>query len=132
MTRAGSRARSIFRSRFTLVAVLLARIGYGAILVADPAKLTKRWLGALDDPAEVALRGLGAREVVLHAMALVSALRGGPVRPFLAASMAGDVTDIAATVASRRGLPKLAAPATIVVAGASVAISAGLAVGTER
>ena len=66
---------SILRSRFTLVAVLVARIGYGAVLVVDPARLTKRWLGPLDEPAEVALRGLGAREVVLHLLALASSVR---------------------------------------------------------
>jgi hypothetical protein len=123
---------SVLRSPVTLVAVLLARIGYGVILVLDPARLTKRWLGPPSEPTEVALRGLGAREVVLHVMALVSAARGGPVRPFLAASMAGDLADIAATTAARRAVPKLAVPATIVVAGASVAISAGLAAGADR
>ncbi|MDQ6776427.1 MAG: hypothetical protein M3071_09485 [Actinomycetota bacterium] len=122
---------SFFRSRVTLLAVLLARIGYGAVLVLDPARLTKRWLGPPSEPTEVALRGLGAREIVLHAMALVCALRGGPVRPFLAASMAGDLADIGATVAARRGIPKRAVPATIVVAGASMALSAGVAAGAD-
>jgi hypothetical protein len=114
------------------VAVLLARIAYGVILVLDPARLTKRWLGAPSEPTEVALRGLGAREIVLHVMALVSALRAGPVRPFLAASMAGDLADIAATAAARRGIPKHAVPATILVAGASVALTAGVAAGADR
>jgi hypothetical protein len=123
---------SVFRSRVTLVAVLLARIGYGVVLVLEPGRLTKRWLGPPSEATEVALRGLGARETVLHLMALVSALRGGPVRPFLAASMAGDVADIAATAAGRRGIPKFAVPATIVVAGASVAITAGVAAGADR
>jgi hypothetical protein len=122
----------LFQSPVTLVAVLLARIGYGVILLFDPARLTRRWLGPLSDPTDVALRGLGAREIALHLIALVSALRGGPVRPFLAASVAGDLADIAATTAARRGLPRAAAPATIVVAGASAAISAAVAAGARR
>ena len=53
----------------------------------------------------MALRGLGAREIVLHGVAIAAALRDRPVRPFLAASIAGDLADIAATVGGRRGLP---------------------------
>jgi hypothetical protein len=120
------------RSRIALVSILLARIVYGVGLVVDPTRLTRRWLGPLSEPTVVALRGLGAREIVLHVMALVSALRGGPVRPFLAGSMAGDLADIVATTAARRGLPAGSAPATIVVAGASAAISAGVAAGADR
>ena len=120
------------RSRIALVSILLARIVYGVGLVVDTTRLTRRWLGPLSEPTVVALRGLGAREIVLHVMALVSALRGGPVRPFLAGSMAGDLADIVATTAARRGLPAGSAPATIVVAGASAAISAGVAAGADR
>jgi hypothetical protein len=122
---------SILRSRSALIAVLVARIGYGLVLAVDPARWTKRWLGPISDPTSVALRGLGAREVLLHLMALVSAVRGAPVRPFLAASIAGDLADIAATTASRRGLPTGSAPATIIVAGASVAITAAVAAGVD-
>ena len=126
-----SRSR-LLGSPITLDAVLLARVGYGLILLLDPARVSKRWLGPLSDPTDVALRGLGAREIALHLMALVSSLRGGAVRPFLAASMAGDLVDIAATTQARRGLPPASAPATIVVAGASAAISAVVAACAER
>ncbi|HWC87893.1 MAG TPA: hypothetical protein VG388_15275 [Solirubrobacteraceae bacterium] len=116
-------------SRVALIAVLLARIGYGAALLLDPERVTKRWLGPLTAPTDVAVRGLGTREVMLHALALAQAVRGRPVGPFLVASMAGDITDIAATTAARRGLPRFSAPATFVVAGASAALSARLAAG---
>jgi hypothetical protein len=48
------------------------------------------------------------------------------VRPWLAVSIAGDLCDIAATTASRSGLPRGSAPATAAVAGASAAISAAV------
>src|SRR6476659_9126453 len=113
-------------SRTAVLAVLGLRIAYGAGLVAAPGRLVERWLGPPSDPAVVALRGLGAREVLVHGLALAGVLRDVPVRPFLAASIAGDLTDIAATTAARRGLPDRAALATLAVAGASAAISAGV------
>jgi hypothetical protein len=121
-------------ARVLAASVLAARIAYGAALIAAPARLTRRWLGPAveGDPAQVALRGLGAREVLLHAGGLAATLRGEPVRPWLAASVAGDLTDIAATAAGRRGLPDGAAPATLAVAGASALLSAAVAVAVAR
>jgi hypothetical protein len=77
-------------------------------------------------PTKVDIRGLGAREVILHVGALAAALRGAALRPWLAASIAGDLVDIASTTASRRDLPDGSPLATLAVAGASAAISAGL------
>jgi len=116
------------RLQIELAGVLALRTIYGTWLVAEPAHLTRRWLGPLSEPTAVALRALGAREAVLHTMALASALRGRPVRPFLIASAAGDLVDIAATIMARRGLPARSAAATVVVAGASAAESINLAV----
>jgi hypothetical protein len=117
-------------SRFRIAATVVfgLRIAYGAGLLAAPDKITKRWLGPGRDAAaaKVALRGLGAREVAIHSAGLLALLRAAPVRPWLAVSIAGDVSDIAATAASRRGLPSGAAPATTVVAGGSAALSAAL------
>jgi hypothetical protein len=116
------------------VAVLGARIAYGAGLVAVPERLTRRWLGpaAATPPTQVPLRALGVREAILHAGALAAVLHGRPVRPWLAASVAGDLSDIASTVAARRGLPGGSPAATAIVAGASAALSAGLAVVSPR
>ena len=121
-------------TRLLAVSVLALRVAYGVALIGAPARLTRRWLGpAVDhDPTRVALRGLGAREVLLHAGGLVATLRGGAVRPWLAASVAGDVSDIAATAAGRRGLPDGAAPATLAVAGASALISVAVGAALER
>ena len=120
--------------RVLAASVLALRIAYGAALIAAPARLTRRWLGpAVDrDPTRVALRGLGVREVLLHAGGLAATLRGGAVQPWLAASVAGDVSDIAATAAGRRGLPDGAAPATLAVAGASALVSVAGGAAGER
>jgi hypothetical protein len=113
--------------KFTPI-VLGLRIAYGAALIVAPQRLAGRWLGpdATRAPVQVPVRALGMREVLLHAGAMSAALRGNDVRPWLAASIAGDLTDIAATVAGRGELPAGAAPATAVVAGGSALLSAVL------
>ena len=112
-------------ARLATVSLLSLRLAYGLALVAAPARLTKRWLGSTAEDAgtQVAVRGMGAREVLLHAGALRAALRDEPVRPWLAASIAGDLTDIAATAAGRSGLPDRSPAATVAVAGGSAALS---------
>ena len=115
-------------SRTVAAAVLGLRIAYGVGLIAAPARLTRTWLGpaGASGPTQVGVRGLGAREVLLHIGALTAALRGAPLRPWLAASIAGDLTDIASTGAARSELPDGSPLATLVVAGGSAAISAAL------
>jgi hypothetical protein len=117
------------RARTTAAAVLSIRIAYGAALVAAPSRLTRRWLGpaAEHGPTQLLARALGAREVLLHAGGLAAALRGRPVRPWLAASIAGDLTDIASTLAARRELPGESPAATAAVAGGSALLSAAAA-----
>jgi hypothetical protein len=120
-------------SRRIAAVVFGLRIAYGVGLVTVPARLTRRWLGAAGEagPTQVGVRGLGAREVVLHAGAVVAALRGAPLRPWLAASIAGDVADIASTTVARAELPDGSPLATLAVAGGSAVISAGLATAVE-
>jgi hypothetical protein len=113
--------------RGAAVAILSFRIAYGVGLLVAPEKLAGgRWLGAgAGEPAaQVALRGLGAREVGLHGLALVGLLRGQPVRPLLGASIAGDLSDVASTAISRQGLPAGSAGATAAVAGGSALLTA--------
>ena len=120
--------------RIAALALLGLRVAYGAGLIAAPERLTKRWLGpaTAEPPTQVPLRGMGAREIVVHGAAIAAVLRGAPLRPYLAASAAGDVADIVATVAGRRGLPDGAAPATLAVAGGSALLTAGLAAAVDR
>lgn len=118
---------SLTPARGAAAALLTARILYGAGLLAVPSKLAAgRWLGpaAAEPAATVALRGFGARETLLHVGALAATLTGRPVRPWLAASIAGDLVDVAATTAARHGLPDGSATATAAVAGGSAVLSA--------
>src|SRR4051794_33619045 len=77
--------------RSATIAVLGLRVAYGVALIAAPERLALRWLGpaAGTPPAQVPLRGLGAREIVIHGAAIAAATRDLPLRPFLAASVAG-------------------------------------------
>jgi hypothetical protein len=118
--------------RIALV-VLALRVAYGLALVVFPARLTRTWLGPAGErgPTQVGVRGLGARESLLHAGAIAAALRGDPLRPWLAASIVGDVVDIASTAAARGELPEGSPLATLAVAGGSAAISAALIAATQ-
>jgi len=116
------------RARAATIVVLGLRIAYGAGLIAAPARVAKRWVGAPAQagPTQVPLRGIGGREIGLHAGALYAARRGGALRPWLAASIVGDLTDVVATLARRADLPDGAARATLLVGGGSAVISAAL------
>src|SRR5215208_1507071 len=109
------------RSRQAAVAVAALRVAYGAALAAAPARTTRKWLGndAGRPAAGVALRALGAREIVLHAGAIAAAIGDAPVKPWLVASIGGDCSDIAATFAASKHVPDGAPMKTLAVAGAS-------------
>jgi hypothetical protein len=114
--------------------VLAFRVVYGAALLIAPGKVAgNRWLGpgAYQPAATVALRGLGAREVAVHGIALALLARDAPVRPWLAASIAGDLADVGAAFASRDGLPSGSPVATAAVAGGSAALTAAVAVALD-
>lgn len=115
--------------RATAAAVLCLRVSYGVALIAAPGRLALRWLGesANDAPVQVPLRGLGTREVVLHGGALIALRNGTALRPWLAASIAGDLTDVIATAAGRRRLPSGSPLATLAVGGGSALITLLLA-----
>jgi len=121
-------------TRMLTTAVLSLRVIYGVALIAAPARLSRRWLGPDSQraPTQVALRGLGAREIAVHVAALVTAIRGGRLRWYFAASIAGDLSDVAATVAGRKQLPDGSPAATIAVAGGSALLTAAVAALAER
>ena len=116
------------QARKAAVAVAALRIAYGAALAVAPARTTRKWLGADGGrpAAAVALRALGAREVVLHAGAVAAALSGAPVRPWLVASIGGDCSDVLATFGAGSHLPDGAPMKTLAVAGGSAALSAAV------
>jgi hypothetical protein len=115
------------------IVVLGLRVAYGAGLVAAPGRLGRRWLGPAANaaPTQVPLRALGTREIVLHAGAIVAAVRGAPLRPWLAGSVVGDLSDLIATVTGRDQLPRGSATATLVVAGSSALLRAAVAAAVE-
>ena len=121
-------------TRATAGAVLVLRVSYGLGLIAAPRRLALRWLGeaAGGAPVQVPLRGLGARDAILHTGALLALRRGTPLRPWLAASIAGDLTDVIATAAGRRRLPAGSPLATLAVGGGSALVSILLAAAIER
>ena len=121
--------------RIATAGVLAFRIAYGVGLIAAPRKLAGgKWLGDAVDRtgAQVPLRALGAREAGIHGAALAALFSGRPVRPMLLVSIAGDLSDIVATTAARRDLPEGSPAATAVVAGGSLALTAGLAALVEE
>jgi hypothetical protein len=122
------------RTQIAAITVFGLRVAYGAGLVAAPAKLTRSWLGAdvARDPVKVALRGIGGREMVLHGFGIAAAARGRPLWPWLVISMAGDMSDIAATFAGRAGIPGDAPRKTVAVAGGSAALSAAVLVASAK
>lgn len=126
----GAVSRPMPNSRQATLAVLALRVLYGIALLAAPARTTRSWLGSAGamGAASVPVRALGAREVAIHAGGIAAVLRGAPVKPWLAASIGGDMADIASTWASARSVPDGSPVKTSVVAGGSAALTAAVAV----
>jgi hypothetical protein len=124
---------SVSPLRAAAAAVFGLRIAYGAGLIAAPARLARSWLGppAQTGPTQIPLQALGMREIVLHTGAMAAAVRGRALGPWLAGSIAGDLTDVVATMLRRSTLPDGAARATLLVGGGSAAVSAALAAALE-
>jgi hypothetical protein len=122
------------RARAATVGVMALRIAYGLGLVAAPSRMGRRWLGPASDtaPTQVPLQALGMREIALHSGVAWTALSDGALRPWLAASMAGDLTDVVSTLLRRGGLPTGAAPATAGVGGGSALLTALLFSAVDR
>jgi hypothetical protein len=122
------------RGRAAAAAVAALRMAYGVALAVAPGDVGSRWIGrdARRRPAGVALRALGVRDAALQAGTLAAALRGEPVRPWLLAAIAGDVTDMVATAAASGDVPDDAPRKTLAVAGGSAAMSGLLAAALDR
>jgi hypothetical protein len=115
-------------SRRLTLAFAAARGGFGLGLVVAPARLASGWLGdeAERPRAQVALRGLGARDIALAGGAAAAALAGAPLEPWLVANIACDLSDIGASLAAGSSLPQRAVPGTIALAGVSILAGAAL------
>ena len=118
-------------TRKLAVAFAATRGLYGAALVAAPGRIGTSWLGgdAARPAVQVAIRGLGARDVALSAGTIDAAVRGRALLPWLLGSVACDLTDLGATLLARAAVPERARRGTIALAGGSAAAAAALAIG---
>ncbi len=115
--------------RAAIAAFAAARGGFGAALLAAPERVGGGWLGAVAEQpaAQVAIRGIGARDVALSAGALAALAREAGLRPWLLAAVGTDLADVVAAVAARDGLPPRARAGTAILAGAAAVAGAILA-----
>src|SRR3954469_23133944 len=119
------------RGRAAAVVVAGLRMAYGVALAVAPGAVGSKWIGgdARRRPTGVARRALGTRDAALQAGTLAAALRGEPVRPWLLAAIAGDVTDMVATAGASGDVPDDAPRKTLVVAGGLAARGRPLSAG---
>lgn len=110
------------------------RIAVGTALVAVPETATKAWLGETDPDdtgRAIAVRGLGARDVVLGVGTLVALRVGGDARVaarWVEAGVVADLADAAATIVAGASDPGRAASLGVALGAAAggAAIRAGL------
>ena len=108
-------------------AIAVGRLGFGAVMLLKPDAVAQRWIGPLgrrSGPRALAA-AVGARDLALGA-GVLAALRGGGARPWVAASAAADLGDLAATLRERRALPAAAVAGVALLAGGSAAAGAWL------
>lgn len=101
----------------------LARLLFGLGAVAAPSAFGATWIGAktASKPnVQVVLRALGVRDMALGAGTLAGSLSGRP-QPWLMASVAADIGDIAATLLGRDRLPDQGIRNTLLLASSAAA-----------
>jgi hypothetical protein len=105
------------------------RVALGAGLLIAPRPLGRVWLGrAGGSPAgSVALRALGAREVVLGGISLHTLDRPEVAARWQGACAVVDAVDLVATAAVRPQLPRVGSALVMAMAGAGAAVGAALA-----
>jgi len=106
----------------------LGRLALGAGLMATPGVVAGGWVGGVADrPEGQALAiGLGARDVGLALGALRALGAGYGAGGWIRAGMLADAADLVATLRARDGVPALAVPVVVALAGGSVALGAWL------
>jgi hypothetical protein len=104
------------------------RIVYGAGMLVAPGRVGRKWVGRPSPAAasDVPLRGIGGREVALHLAGAQAILRGAPLRPWLLASLGGDLTDIASSLVQRRELADGGLRAVLLTGGGSALMTIAL------
>ncbi len=117
------------RTRQLTLFYCAGRVAFGLALVGPASWAAARWIGpdAERRPVGVAMRGLAVRDMALGLGAIDAVRRDGAVLPWLVAAAAGDVADIAISLAAGDSLPEQARWGTPVLAGASAAAGTALA-----
>jgi hypothetical protein len=112
------------RSAATLIGA--GRVAFGAALILAPRAVGRGWIGEAAGTAggKVAVRAVGARDVILGLGGLVALRRGGPARGWLEAGAAADIADLAIAIGAFGKLPPLGRIITILLAGGSAVASA--------
>jgi hypothetical protein len=118
----------MLRSPNTAIGFALGRVAFGVGLLAAPQRVASGWLeqDAARAPTQVAIRGLGARDIALAGGLARAAHRGDDLRPWLIGCAACDLSDIAATLAAGDSLGSRARWGTVALAGAAAAFGIAL------
>ena len=105
--------------------VAACRVGIGTGFAIAPQLTAPLWLGKLGRTrgAHFFLRIVGTRDLVLAAGTLSALSAGGDAaKPWILAGVAADACDLAATLAKRDELPRMAAANAIGVTAGGVAL----------
>ena len=105
------------------------RVLAGLVLMLMPRFATRGWTGeeSQDAPTNLAVRGMGVRDVALGAGLLTALERGTPARGWLEAGAMADAGDAFGTLVSWRGLGKPRGIFWFVTEVASAALGISLA-----
>jgi hypothetical protein len=101
-----------------------SRVAIGAGFVVAPRLAMRSWIGRdADRPTNMLLtRAFGARDLVLGVGPLLSLRNRDALRPWLAAGVVADTTDLFATLAARGEIPPASRAMVVSVAGGAVAL----------
>jgi len=105
------------------------RGAFGLALMVVPRAIGRPWIGpAADTPGGiVALRAVGARDLVLGVGLLMAVRRGASVRGWVEAGIAADLADATTTLAAFRELPAPGRLVTLATAGGAAATGLAIA-----
>jgi len=117
------------KTRVATALFALARVAFGAGLVAAPDRVAAGWIGADAgrEPVKIVIRAVGARDIALSAGLLTSLSENEGAAPWLIFTIASDLCDLTATLlAPAESLPPRARWGTAVMAGGAALAGAGL------
>lgn len=101
----------------------VGRLAIGGALIAAPGQATSGWVGraGAEPGGRVLARGLGIRDAVIGAATLATAEDPIKRAPVLAAGIACDLVDLAATVGTEELSPAQRAGTALIAGGAAIA-----------